>query len=148
MQIKFKNGDLQNVYNFLTGLKIKGASVNRARFQVVKLFESKVKEFSDARTELVTQYAKKDVSGNVISKGGEVEVLPNKLAEFNSEYNALMGEDALLTIDDYRVKFRVLYNFLAKYDEELTGADGYVYGAFLDEMERVGVNHADNKSND
>lgn len=144
MQLKFKNGELQNIYQFLKNLKIKGANVNRARFQVVRLFETKLKEYSDARAMLITQYVKKDSTGNPIEKDGQCEVIADRRDEFNREYTTFMAEDSLLTIDDYVAKFHILYNFLTKYEEELAGTDGYTFGAFLDELERVGINHVNN----
>lgn len=143
MQIEFKNGDLQGIQKLLTDLKIKGAVVNRARYQVSKLIEAKVKELSDSHKELLIEFCKKDASGNPIIKNGQCEIIPGKKAHFNAEFDSLMNENASLTIDDYVSKFRTLYDFMNSYDEELTGVKGYAYGAFLDELERVNINAND-----
>lgn len=140
MQIKFKNSDLQGIYQFLNNLKIKGAAVNRARYQVVKLFEIKLQELSKDRQNLIEMYAEKDSSGELIVKNDQYQMSSQKKSEYAQEVVQLMTEDALITIDDYRNKVVALYNLLTKYDEELTGTDGYAYGAFLDELERIGIN--------
>ena len=140
MQLKIKNMELPNFLTFLTDLKIKGVPQNRARFQVVKIFKAKVDELAESQKVILDEFVMKDVSGKPIVKNDEYQLKPNSRADYNQEHEALLNEEALITIDDYKDKFKTLYDFLLKYDQELDGANGYAFGAFLDEMERVGIN--------
>lgn len=140
MQIKFKNADLQGTYDFLNHLKISGAAVNRARYQIVKLIEAKLKEFSESRKALIDMYANKGDDDKPLIKDGYYQLSADSKDDYNREYRQLLSESAMITIDDYVDKFKTLYEFLTKYNEELDGTDGYAYGAFLDELERAGVN--------
>lgn len=139
-QIKFKNSELASVLGFLSELKVKGVPQNRARFQVVKIFKAKVDELTESQKVILDEFVMKDVSGKPVVKNDEYQLKPNSRADYNQEHEALLNEDALITIDDYKDKFKTLYDFLLKYDKELDGANGYAFGAFLDEMERVGIN--------
>lgn len=140
MQIKFKNSDLENIVTMLNGLTIKGASINRARFSALKLLNDQLKDLNEFKKQLVDQYAEKDKDGNPRVEDNQYSFTGDNAVKFQSEFNKMMAETVKLTIDDYSDKFKALYDYLNKYDGELTGTDAYAFGAFLDELEEVGIN--------
>lgn len=139
-QLAFKNSELQSLLTFLNELKIKGVSQNRARFQVVKLLKEKVDELAESQRAVLNEFVMTDASNKPIIKGNEYQLKPNSRDDYNHEVETLMNENALITIDDYQAKFKTLYEFLLKYDQELEGTSAYAFGAFLDELERVNIN--------
>lgn len=140
MQIKLNNNDLDSIVTMLNGLTIKGAAINRARYSVVKLLNNQLEDLNEFKKQLVTQYAEKGKDGQPIVDDNSYTFKGDNAVKFQNEFKTLMGEDIKLTIDDYSNQFKKLYNYLNSYDEELTGASAYAFGAFLDELERVEIN--------
>lgn len=139
MQLTIANLQLQPIYTMLSALKIKGASINRARYQVVQLLDERLKTLSHDRKDLINQYAEKDSEGELIVKDNEYQVKPAKQLALNQANTELMTEPVLMTIDDYQPQFQKLYGFLDKYDGELEGMDALAFGAFLDALEKAGI---------
>lgn len=140
MQIKLKNSDLENIVTMLNGLTIKGAAINRARYSVLKLLNNQLEDLNEFKKQLVNQYAVQDKNGQPLVEDDQYSFKGNNAVKFQSEFNTLMNENVKITIDDYNDQFKKLYHYLNSYDEELTGASAYAFGAFLDELEAVGIN--------
>ncbi|GAX04650.1 hypothetical protein IWT140_02293 [Secundilactobacillus pentosiphilus] len=140
MQIKFKNNDLDNIVSMINDLTIKGASINRARFSVLKLLNNQLEDLNEFKKQLIDQYADKDKEGNPLVEDNQYSFTGGNAIKFQNEFNTLMAEEVKITIDDYSNQFKKLYDYLNSYDKELTGASAYAFGAFLDELEAVGIN--------
>lgn len=139
LQLKFKNHDLKPLNTLLTELKIKGASVNRARYRIVQLLEAQSKTLTHDSQTLVSEYASRDVSGNPIIKDNNYQIDPVKQVEFSKASNELMNEPLLITVDDYVPQLKKLYAFINEYDGELEGTSAYAFGVFLDALEDAGI---------
>lgn len=139
MQINLSKRQLQYVYNMLSQLKIKGASINRARYRVIELLKIELKVLNHDKESLINTYAVKDAAGKLVVKDDQYQITSGKRGVFNQASIELMTEPVLITIDDYQPQFQKLYNFLNNYDLELEGTSAMAFGAFLDALEVAGI---------
>ena len=139
LQINLSKRQLQYVYNMLSQLKIKGASINRARYRVIELLKIELKVLNHDKESLINTYAVKDAAGKLVVKDDQYQITSGKRGVFNQASIELMTEPVLITIDDYQPQFQKLYNFLNNYDLELEGTSAMAFGAFLDALEVAGI---------
>lgn len=117
--IEINNSDLVQTKSFLYELKLK-PQLSRHRTKFIKLLDTKINDLTEASTELINQYAKKDGNGNPIINNSMVEFdsVENRI-EFQKEDTILANEICKINLEEYPNVYDAIKQALSELDVEL-----------------------------
>lgn len=136
MKINLENFYLVPSINFLQALKLKGAQ-SRSRSKLVKLLTQSLTTLQEDERKLVEEYGHLDENGEVVKNDqGEVDIQPDRKAEWQQEHRKLLNEVAEIEGGTYVNHIDDCRQILLDYDGEMSGQDAEAYDALLDAFEQ------------
>ena len=136
--MKLKNYELDSFAKLLFNMKLKGKD-SRMRTRLVKLVDEYNREvLSVERTELISQYAKKDESGQIVLNENKTQaiLIEETIPEFQIEFNLLMNEEYIIEENETNKEMllTVAYSIL-NCELEFNGNDAVMYDSWCEQFE-------------
>lgn len=135
--LKFKNGDLASIQEFLSGARLSGKA-SRGRSKLIKLITAKEKELQEDFDETRKPFILLDENGNPIIENQGVKFKDETARQkATNEMIILLDEEAVINVTEYEAKLVNLYDALADYPHELDGKQAAGYDVLLDQLEEL-----------
>ena len=136
--IEFKNGELEAVHGFLTGIKLQG-SASRARTALCKEVARKYTELCEARTEVQREFGELDEEGDLVADKEGVMAFESEEKRLGciEEVDKLMGETAVVDCIELAEKIGVLLSALNGLEEGLAGEEATIYDLICTQLEKA-----------
>lgn len=142
--MKLKNYEIDAFTKLLYDMKLKGKE-SRMRTRLVKqLDEYSRGVIAVERSELITQYAKKDEQGQIVLNEDKTQAILSEdtIPEFNAEYSILMNEQYV--IEENETNKEMLLNVaqsVLNCDIELSGNEAIMYDNWCEGLEELIVRY-------
>lgn len=139
VQLRFKNGELANVYQALQGYKLKGRA-SLGRTWLGKRLIDADKQFNEDRNATQKIYFKTDDDGEFVYQADKKTLILKDdytMDEAQSNFDELVNEEITIDVSQYSERMKALYQALADYPYELDGMNAELYALVFDELDKA-----------
>jgi len=138
--MRLKNYEIETFTNLLFNMKLKSRD-SRMRTRLVRqLDEYWQSVFQAERTELISQYAKKDVNGEIVLNEDRTQaiLIEESIPEFNAEFNMLMNEEYVIEENETnREMLLIVAHLILNCELEFNGNDAVMYDNWCEKFEEI-----------
>lgn len=138
--MKFHNYELDKFSEVIFNIKLKGKE-SRMRTRLLKqISEYLEKTIQIEKDEILKEYALKDDKGEMIfsEDGTQIKINPDRIGEFNTEYNNLMNETYSIDETDSNEEIiKTVGNSLINCDLEFQGQEAHFFDSWCERFEEA-----------